>query len=68
MLKKMIKISNKAVVFSFLSDKSVLQKGPYHFEDPNELKKWVKEEFNLRVELIEDSRLSGESCLFIHKL
>ena len=67
MLKKMIKISKKAVAYSFLSQRKYLAKGPYHFENPEELKDWIEEEFNLKAEIIEDPRLSGESCLFIRK-
>lgn len=65
MIRKMIELAKKEVVISFLSKKSYLASGPYHFEDPQKLKETIEKEHKVKVEVIEDPRLKGESCLFI---
>ena len=67
MLRKMIQLSNKAIVISFLSEKKYLATGPYHFENPKSLKKMIEKEFDVSVKIVEDERLKGEGCLFIYK-
>jgi SAM-dependent methyltransferase len=68
MVKKMISLSNKAVVINFLSAKEHLVKGPYYFQNAEELKKELMKKFpNLQIKIINDERIKGESCFFIFK-
>ncbi len=67
MIDKMIEIANKAVAINFLSDKEYLMKGPYHFENPQRLKKLVEQKHDVKVVIINDERMLGESFLFIYK-
>ena len=55
-----------AVVYSFLSEKKYLVKGPYHFENPKAIKEFC-EELGCKVEEVNDKRLMGETILFIRK-
>ncbi|MBR9699653.1 class I SAM-dependent methyltransferase [Candidatus Woesearchaeota archaeon] len=66
-LKKLISLAKKAVVVSFLSKPHYLVSGSYHFEDPHKLKPVLEKEYGVSIEIIEDKRLSGESCLFVRK-
>ncbi len=67
MVDKMINIANKAVVLTFLSDRERLAAGPYHFEDPKSLKQKMMKRYGVKVKIIDDPRLPGESSLFIYK-
>ncbi len=67
MIMKMLSIARKGVALNFLSDKKYLQAGPYHFEDPKELKEFIEKNTDARAEIIEDERVKGESFLYIRK-
>ena len=67
MLNKMISLARRGVVINFLSKKFYLSKGPYHFEDAKKLKSEIETEYKVKVRIVEDKRLTGESCLFIIK-
>jgi SAM-dependent methyltransferase len=68
MVKRMISMAKKAVVLNFLSDKARIPSAPYHFENPEKLKKEILREFpDLKIEIVEDARIIGESFLFIYK-
>jgi len=65
MIKKMASNAKKGVALSFLSESKYLVKIPYHFEDAIELKKWIEEELELKVKIIDDKRLMGETIMFL---
>ncbi|MDO8481178.1 MAG: class I SAM-dependent methyltransferase [Nanoarchaeota archaeon] len=67
MLAKMISLAKKAVIISFLSDKMYLANGPYHFENAEQLKTELEQNHQVKVEVRNDPRLRGESCLVIHR-
>ena len=67
MLNKMISIAHKGVGINFLCNKDRLCAGPYHFENPLELKKELEHKYNVRVVVDNEESLIAECCLFIYK-
>jgi SAM-dependent methyltransferase len=67
MIMKMLSIARKGVALNFLSDRKYLQAGPYHFENPEELKEFIEKNTDAKAEIIQDERVKGESFLYIRK-
>lgn len=69
MVRKMVQMANKGVFLNFLSDSLYLNKtNPYNFQDPKKIEQLIKKEFkDVKIRIIKDERLLGESCMYIYK-
>lgn len=67
MIKKMISVAKIGVGLNFLSNSYNLASGPYHFESPDQMKEKLEKNYDVEVEIVNDSRILGESGVFIYK-